>query len=112
MKEATVGPFQFLFRPLSEGNEDNLAQLLSISDVRNSYLTNTSAGRHLYAILLGSYIQIYCCNKAYFYNSIFKHIIIKTKKKQHYVYNKDQYDFFYYGAIALVSQDLLIFEDS
>ena len=102
---------QFLFRPLSEGNEDNLEQLHRKSDVRNSYIKNTSAGLHIYAILLGGYIGVYCCNRAYLNNSILKHRMIKTKKKQHYVYNKDQYDFFYHGATALVSQGLLIVED-
>jgi hypothetical protein len=37
--------------------------------------------------------------------------MIKTKKKQHYVYNKDQYDSFYRGATAQESQGLLIVED-
>jgi hypothetical protein len=107
-----VGPFQFIFRLLSDENKDNFEQLLNIPDVRNSYLTNISAGRHLYAILLGDYIRVYCCNRAYLNNSIFKHRIIEKKKKQHYVYNKDQYNFLYHGATAPVSQGLLIIEDS
>jgi hypothetical protein len=59
MKEATVFQFQVLFRPLSEGSEENLGNLLSIGDVRSSYLTNTSAGPYLFAAQLGVYVRVY-----------------------------------------------------